>query len=95
MLSFSEKSFQSDSSGVRSKSECRNPVYQQVSPPTQTATRISRAKALIIPPFSYAGRRMRRPSSTDQGPIQIKLGRTDSTKSIEATDSSPKVFILV
>ena len=34
---------------------------------------------------------MRRPSSADQGPINIKLGRNDSSRSIEGIDSSPKV----
>ena len=34
---------------------------------------------------------MRRPSGADQGPINIKLGRNDSTRSIEGSDSSPQV----
>ena len=90
ILSFSERS---DSSSARSKSESRNPLLRQASAPTSTSKRLARAKELIIPAFTSAGRRMRRPSSVDQGPIQIKLGRSDSSKSIEGSDSSPQVCI--
>ena len=84
---FSEKS---DSSSQRSKSENRSNVVRQSSAPISTTKRMARAKDLIIPAFTSAGRRIRRPS-VDQGPIQIKLGRSDSTKSIEENNSLPKV----
>ena len=84
---FSEKS---DSSSQRSKSENRSNVVRQSSAPNSTTRRMARAKELIIPAFTSAGRRIRRPS-VDQGPIQIKLGRSDSTKSIEENNSFPKV----
>ena len=80
----------SDSSSQRSKSEHRGSVVRQSSAPNPSSRRIARAKDLIIPAFTSAGRRIRRPS-VDQGPIQIKLGRSNSSKSIEATDSFPKV----
>ena len=81
----------SDSSSQRSKSEHRGSVVRQSSAPNPSSRRIARAKDLIIPAFTSAGRRIRRPS-VDQGPIQIKLGRSNSTKSIEATGSFPKVY---
>ena len=85
---FSDKS---DTSSIRSKSA--RAMRQSSSPIPTSKQRMAKAKNLIIPPFTSAGRRMRRKSG-EEGPIQIKVGSNESTKSIEQSEFSPKVNIL-
>ena len=67
-------------------------MRQSSSPIPTSKQRMAKAKNLIIPPFTSAGRRMRRKSG-EEGPIQIKVGSNESTKSIEQSEFSPKVNI--
>ena len=70
-------------------------MRQSSSPIPTSKQRMAKAKNLIIPPFTSAGRRMRRKSGEEgQGPIQIKVGSNESTKSIEQSEFSPKVNVL-
>ena len=68
-------------------------MRQSSSPIPTSKQRMAKAKNLIIPPFTSAGRRMRRKSG-EEGPIQIKVGSNESTKSIEQSEFSPKVNVL-
>ena len=68
-------------------------MRQSSSPIPTSKQRMAKAKNLIIPPFTSAGRRMRRKSG-EEGPIQIKVGSNESTKSIEQSEFSPKVNLV-